>query len=335
MSVIRAPRLRKGDTIGVFSPSCPSTAWIPERTRLAFRFMEDKGYRLKPGSLTGKIQTYRSGSIQERADELNRLIRDPDVHCIMASAGGFVSNSLLPYIDYTALKVHPKIIIGFSDVTAILLSIYAKIGLTTFYGPNLISTFGEIAPFSEESFRYFEQVVDGSLNFPYVFPTPDFWTDDSVGLEETGFECTKHANKLITVRGGSVTGRILGGNLNTLPGFFGTQYMPEIREGDILMLEDARELPESIERSFSLLENAGIFERIGGLILGKHADYNDGKTGLKSWEVPLEIVGKYRFPILAEFDCCHTRPMLTMPIGATIHLNADAQTVSIPESPVL
>lgn len=335
MKKILPPRLKKGDTIGVFSPSCPATAWIPERTRLAFEFVEKNGYRLKPGALTGRIAAYRSGTIRERADELNALIRDPEVDCIMAAAGGFVSNSLLPYIDYDALKVHPKIIVGFSDVTAVLLSIYAKTGLATFYGPNLISTFGEVPPFSEESLRHFEEIVSVTLTFPHLLPTPKFWTDDSVGLEETGVECAVHANSLVTVRGGAASGRLLGGNLNTLLGFFGTQYMPEIREGDILLLEDVRELPESIERSFSLLENAGVFERIGGLILGKHADYNGGQTGLKSWEVPLEIVGKYRFPILAEFDCGHTRPMLTMPLGVDIHLNADRQSVTILESPVL
>lgn len=334
MQKILPPRLKKGDTIGVFSPSCPATAWIPERTRLAFQFMEEQGYHLKPGALTGCMSAYRSGTIRERADELNALIRDPEVNCIMAAAGGFVSNSLLPCIDYDALKEHPKIIVGFSDVTAVLLAIHAKTELVTFYGPNLISTFGEIPPFSTESLHHFEEIVGSHLNMPYALPTPKLWTDDSVGLEEIGFECAAHENKLVTVRVGAVTGRLLGGNLNTMLGFFGTQYMPEIREGDILLLEDVRELPESIERSFSLLENAGVFEKIGGLILGKHADYNAGETGLKSWEVPLEIVGKYPFPILAEFDCSHTKPMLTVPIGIDVHLDASAQTVSILESPV-
>jgi len=334
MQRILPPRLKKGDTVGVFSPSCPSTAWIPERTRLAFQFIEDQGYRLKPGALTGHRSAYRSGTILERVNELNALIRDPDVHCIMAASGGFVSNSLLPYIDYDALKIHPKIIVGFSDVTAVLLSVYAKTGLITFYGPNLISTFGEVPPFSLESLKHFEDMVCGTSAFPHPLPTPEYWTDDSVGLEEIGFECTAHENKLITVHGGAVSGRLLGGNLNTMLGFFGTQYMPEIHEGDILLLEDVREQPESIERSFSLLENAGIFEKIGGLILGKHADYRSGETGLKSWEVPLEIVSKYSFPILAEFDCSHTRPMLTMPVGADIHLDATSQTVTVLHSPV-
>ena len=98
MNRIFAPRLKKGDTIGVFSPSCPATAWIPERTRLAFEFVEEKGYRLKPGTLTGKMHAYRSGSIRERADEFNALLHDESISILMSSIGGNNTNSILPYI---------------------------------------------------------------------------------------------------------------------------------------------------------------------------------------------------------------------------------------------
>ena len=328
MNLIIPPRLNKGDTIGIFSPSTPASTWIDERTQLTLAFMEQKGYRIKPGSLFGHKDHYRSGSIRARADELNELIADPEVKCIMAVAGGFVSNSILPYVDYNALREHPKIIVGYSDITAVLLSIYRNTGMITFYGPNLISTFGERPPFSIESLQYFEEIVCGQYTIPYVFPTPSQWTDDSIGIEEE-FSYTMFSNELLTLREGCVSGRIIGGNLNTMLGFFGTRYMPEIGEGDILYLEDTRQYPESIERSFSLLENAGVFEKIGGLILGKHADYNSRGSGLKSWEVPMEILGKYKFPILAEFDCSHTRPMLTMPISAEIQLDSTQKTVTL------
>lgn len=334
MSRILPPRLRKGDTIGIFSPSTPASTWVPERTRLTLAFMEEQGYRVKPGTLFGHKENYRSGSIRERADELNALIADPEVTCIMAVSGGFVSNSILPYIDYAALLKHPKVIVGYSDVTAVLLAVYAKTGMTTFYGPNLISTFGEKPPFSIESLRYFEEIVCGKHSLPYVFPTPAIWTDDSIGIEED-LTYTTYPNRLLTLRDGQVNGRIIGGNLNTMLGFFGTPYMPEIHDGDILYLEDCRQYPESIERSFSLLENAGVFSRIGGLILGKHADYNSYGSELKSWEVPMEILGKYAFPILAEFDCSHTRPMLTLPIGAEVCLDASEKTVTLLEAAVM
>ena len=333
MQPLIPPRLQKGDTIGIFSPSVPASAWIPERTDRTVQLMEEQGYRIKPGSLFGCSDGYRSGSIRSRADELNCLIRDPEVKCIMAAAGGMVSNSILPYIDYAALRNHPKIMVGFSDITAVLLAVYAKTRLITFYGPNLISTFGEQPPFSLESLHYFEEIVCGRHRLPHVFPMPDQWTEDSIGLEEN-MPYTAYRNEWLTLRNGQAAGRLIGGNLNTMLGFFGTPFMPEIQEGDILFLEDVRHTPESIERSFSLLENAGVFDRIGGLLLGKHCDYKPRGSSLQPWEIPMEILCRHSFPILAQFDCSHTKPMLTLPLGAAICLDASRQNVTLLEQVV-
>lgn len=116
-------KLKKGDSIGIFSPSTPITAYTPKRFERGVKYLEDKGFKIIKGSLTGKSDFYRSGSIKERSKELNELIRNPEVQCIMSTIGGMNSNSLLPYIDYDAFKKNPKPIIGYSDVTAILLGI--------------------------------------------------------------------------------------------------------------------------------------------------------------------------------------------------------------------
>ena len=99
------------------------------------------------------------GNDSERADELNALINDREVRCIMSTIGGSNSNSILPYLDYDALKADPKIIIGYSDVTAILLSIYAKTGLKTFYGPAFVASFGELPPLVDQTYTYFWEIV--------------------------------------------------------------------------------------------------------------------------------------------------------------------------------
>lgn len=119
-------RLKPGDAIGIFSPSAPATYSSPKRFQRAKTFLEAKGFVIVEGKLTGKQDHYRSGSIKERAEELNELIRNPDIKCIMSTIGGMNSNSLLPYIDYEAFKQHPKIIIGYSDVTAILLAMLRR-----------------------------------------------------------------------------------------------------------------------------------------------------------------------------------------------------------------
>ncbi|MEG2917767.1 MAG: LD-carboxypeptidase, partial [Clostridium sp.] len=116
-------KLKIGDGIGMFSPSSPITSTVPMRYKRGKEFLESKGFNIVEGLLTGKSDYYRSGSIKERAEELNELIRNPKVRCIMSTIGGMNSNSILPYIDYEAFKRDPKIIIGYSDVTAILLGI--------------------------------------------------------------------------------------------------------------------------------------------------------------------------------------------------------------------
>lgn len=321
--------LQPGDTIGVFSPSSPATATAQLRFNRAKAFLSEKGFVIKEGTLTGKTDFYRSGTILERASELNALIYDPSVKCIMSAIGGMNSNSLLPYIDYEALKQNPKIIIGYSDVTAILLAIYAQTGIKTFYGPAMVASFGEMEPFVGMTYSYFKDLLVAPKPLPYEVSTPEYWTEEFIDWHTQDRSKTPVKNQLLTVSKGSATGRLIGGNLNTMQGIWGTQYMPDIQVGDILLIEDSLKDIAAIERSFSLLKLSGVFDKIGGLILGKHELFKDLGTGRKPYEVLMEVIGKANFPILAEFDCCHTHPMVTLPIGATVTLDATAQTLTL------
>jgi len=101
----------------------------------------------------------------------------------MSTIGGMNSNSLLPYIDYEAFKKNPKIIIGYSDVTAILLAIYEQTVINTYYGPALVVSFGELSPFVDSTYRYFKEVAMDKTKIPYVFEIPQYWTDEYVNWE--------------------------------------------------------------------------------------------------------------------------------------------------------
>ncbi|MGV3488505.1 MAG: S66 family peptidase [Tuberibacillus sp.] len=322
-------KLKPGDTIGFFSPSTPITALTPKRFEQGKKFLTEKGFRLKAGALTGKSDFYRSGSIKERAEELNALIYDPEVRCIMSTIGGSNSNAIVPYIDYEAFKSDPKPIIGFSDVTAILLAVYAQTGITTYYGPALVASFGEWPPFNEWTYDSFQQVLMNATEEPIIYRAPIAWTDEYIPWEEQNRKKDERPNTWLTLKPGKVTGRLIAGNLNTMKGIWGSPYMPEIRKGDILMIEDAEKDASIVEKNFALLKANGVFDRIGGLILGKHAGFNDLGTNRQPHEILLEILGHYDFPLLAEFDSAHTHPMLTMPIGATIELDATKQTVTL------
>lgn len=326
-----APKLKRGDTIAVFSPSAPVTANMPVRYLRGRSYLEKQGFRVTEGSLTGKKDFYRSGSIAERAEELNALLRNREVRCVMASIGGMNSNSMLPYLDYGALRRDPKIVVGYSDVTALLLGIYAQTGLVTYYGPAMAASFGEFPPLVDETFQYFEDVACGAKRMPYCLPTPSVWTDEFVDWKTQSCAKNTRPNKLITVHGGQAEGRLIGGNLNTMAGIWGSPFMPEIRKGDLLLIEDCLMDAAEVERGFSLLKLNGVFDRIGGLLLGKHEQFNDCGSGRAPWQILREVMGEVDFPVLAEFDCCHTHPMLTTPIGVVGLLDADAQTLTLTE----
>ncbi|PEF34096.1 S66 family peptidase [Bacillus wiedmannii] len=323
--------LKYGDTIGIYSPSSPATYTSPKRFDRAKSYLQQQGFHILEGSLTGRYDYYRSGSIQERAEELNALIRNPNVSCIMSTIGGMNSNSLLPYIDYDALQNNPKIMIGYSDATALLLGIYAKTGIPTFYGPALIPSFGEFEPFVDYTYNYFAETLLHDQSLPYNIKQPLFWSDEFINWEEKTKEKERRHNSWISVTNGQATGRIIGGNLNTIEGIWGSPYMPSIQEGDILFIEDSSKDAATIERSFSFLKINGVFEKVSGILLGKHEQFDDCGTKRKPYEILLEVLQNQSIPLLADFDCCHTHPMITMPIGVQVNMDATNKTIHILE----
>lgn len=331
---MKAQRLGERVTVGVFSSSAPISATVPVRYERGKAYLESKGIRVIDGSLCGRRDGYRSGSIRERADEFNRLLHDDGVQVLMAAIGGNNTNAILPYIDYDYLRRHPKIVVGYSDTTALLLAIYAKTGLVTFYGPALAASFGEFPPFVDMTFEAFREVALRGAAVPYTYRMPPVWTEEFIDWSSQERGKTARENEWVCVTPGVCRGRLIGGNLNTMEGFFGTPYMPEIREGDILLIEDSLKSADVIERTFSLLELAGVFDRVGGIVLGKHEGFDDSGTGRRPHEILTEVLNGRRIPLLAEFDCCHTHPMFTMPIGCEVELDAGEKRVTLLEAPL-
>ena len=164
---------------------------------------------------------------------------------------------------------------------------------------------------------------------PYVFETPEYWTDEHLNWETQCRSKEKRENQWITVCEGTTRGRLIGGNLNTMQGIWGSKYMPEINDGDILFIEDSLKDSATIERSFSFLKVNGVLDRVSGIILGKHELFDNLNTGRKPYEILLEVLGDKKLPFIADFDCCHTHPMLTLPIGCEIELDATEKKVTI------
>lgn len=326
-----ASPLKLGDTIGFFSASSPATATALHRFERAKAFLHNKGFNLKAGQLTGKTDFYRSGSIQARAEELNQLIRDPAVRCIMSTIGGMNSNAILPYLDYDALRADPKIIIGYSDITALLLGIYAQTGLITFYGPALVASFGEFPPLVNTTYASFIDILVNPQAEGYRYTLPEKWSDERLNWDNVTpvRPKTLYDNHCRFLGNGTVTGRVIGGNLNTLSGIWGSPYMPAINHGDILFIEDSLHDIATVERSFAMLKLNGIFERVSAIVLGKHEGFDNNNSGRQPIDVLLEVLNGQSLPIIDGFDCCHTHPMLTLPLGCQLQLDFDKQQVAI------
>ena len=331
-STMLPPALKTGDLIGYFSPSSPATHFAPKRYERARNYLGDQGFKLLAGRLSGQADYYRSGSIQDRAEELNELIRNPDVRCIMSTIGGSNSNALLPYIDYKTLKKDPKVIIGYSDVTSILLAIYQQIGLVTFYGPALVASFGEFSPFVDQTYQGFSEIVMAKNHSSFNYALPPFWTDERQDWETQTQSKTAYNNTCTFLGTGQFTGRLIGGNLNTMWSIWGSPYMPEIKKGDILLIEDSLKSIATVERLFSFLKLNGIFDKVAAIILGKHELFDDAGSGRQPIDVLREVLNGQKVPIVNGFDCCHTHPMLTMPIGVQVSVDFDQEQISLTES---
>jgi muramoyltetrapeptide carboxypeptidase len=333
--VIKAKALKQGDGVGIITPSAPAPVRFNERYNRGLDQLREMGFHIIEGKCSSKIQAYRSSTIRERSDEINELIHNKDVKAIISTIGGTNSNSLLPYIDYEYLKNNPKIFMGYSDVTALLLGIYAKSGITTFYGPAIVPSFGEFPKMFPKGKEYFENVVRLNKRAPYTLEVPENWTEEMIDwstqdrekqlVKNDGWKC---------LRSGSVKGKLIGGNLNTMSGFMASDYFPTVTNS-ILFIEDSLKDMSIQERSLSMLKVAGVFDEIKGLIVGKHEHFNDLNSPFTFEELLLEIIGDTNIPILTNVDIGHTFPSHVFPIGIEIELDASRSTITFLEDAVI
>ncbi|KRL05884.1 LD-carboxypeptidase [Liquorilactobacillus oeni] len=161
----------------------------PERFKRAKNFLEAKRVVLVAGNLTGKRDFYRSGSINQRAAEINQLIYDDTIDIIMSTIGGTNTNSVVPYIDYSYLKRHPETFVSYSDTTALLLAVKAKApNCRVLYGPALVASFGEWMPYTEQPWSYFKKVCTATGDFIIKFKASKFWSDEKANWETHEYE---------------------------------------------------------------------------------------------------------------------------------------------------
>jgi muramoyltetrapeptide carboxypeptidase len=311
-SIIRKPRrLKLGDTIGIVSPG--SAPLVEAKFNNGVNYLHQKGFHIKLGENILKRRGYLAGNDESRAADLNAMFADPEVKALFCTRGGYGASRILDKIDYDLVGNNPKIFMGYSDFTALSLSLLKKSNLITFIGPMVATEFGNnISEFTEQNVW---NLLLRKIS-PYRLEHP-------------------HNEDLVVLRPGKAEGMVLGGCLSVISGVLGTPYLPNF-EGSLLFLEEVGEQPHRVDRYLSQLKLAGILDSINGLIFGQFTDciYSDSsKATLTIMEILDDYTKDLDIPVMVNFAFGHASQNITLPIGVKAHIDTDQKSIIIIESP--
>jgi muramoyltetrapeptide carboxypeptidase len=310
MRIIKPKALKKNDVIGICAPASP----VKSITSLSkgVGYLESLGYRVKIGKNVSLEYGYLAGKDDQRAKDFNELVYDKKVKAIFFLRGGYGSLRILPFINYDELKRNPKIIVGYSDLTALQLAIFKNTGLATFCGPMIATDFSKI--FS----GYAEELFWKMLTYKKPLGS----------LAKNLFHRTH------VVKKGTASGRILGGNLSMVSSMIGNKNLPSFANA-ILLLEEVGEAPYRIDRMLHQLKYAGVLENLSGVLLGDFSTCKPEreKPSLSVQEIFNQIFKSY--PALSDVHFGHIKNPITFPLGLNLKIDIGKQEISILESTVI
>ncbi|MFI7133920.1 S66 peptidase family protein [Nonomuraea sp. NPDC050153] len=313
--MIFPPKLNKGDAVRVVAPA-RSRAMVMEHDHtgiIGSRFAE-LGLTLSYGSHVDERDAFDSSSVASRVADLHDAFADPSVAAILTVIGGYNCNELLPFLDWELIRANPKILCGYSDITALQNAILARTGLVTYSGPHW-STFGMRDHF-EQTLRWFTSVMFDTA--PIALAPAERWSDDLWFLDQDKREPVPN-DGWWPLRAGTAEGRIVGGNLCTLNLLQGTPNMPSL-DGAILIVEDDLEShPATFARDLTSLLQLPDAPRIRGLAIGRFQHASRMSRPLLAQIVATQPVLN-GIPVLANIDVGHTNPLATIPIGGQARL---------------
>jgi muramoyltetrapeptide carboxypeptidase len=342
--MLKAKKLSFGDTVAILSPSSGISSLFRHRVDNGINFLESVGFKVKEYSTTRQFQDGNAGTAEERANDLMQAFIDSEVKAIVCNIGGLSSNEILPLLQFDILKLHPKVFCGYSDISILHLALLSKVGLTTFYGPSLMTQFGEYPKPLDYTVNYFLKALTETSAIGEIKPSKK-WTDEF--LDWSQMKDLENPRELYTnvdghkwLKGGRAKGKIIGGCLYSILQLKGTEYEPDY-EGKILFIETpegqqvSRGLPlPYVDSQIMDLRNAGIFDRIIGLVVGRGYGYS--RTESKQFEnILIKHTQKYEFPVLCNANIGHTDPIITFPLNVTVTLDSEEKVFSIDENGVV
>jgi muramoyltetrapeptide carboxypeptidase len=320
---IKPEALKPGDTISIVAPASELDR---ERVMLAKKRFEAMGIKVRMSVDLFRKRGYLAGSDERRAEELMEAFQDPEVKAIFPGTGGYGSTRMVDLLDYEIIRQNPKIIEGFSDITALHLAIYKKAGVVTFHGPNIMWGLGSsenLAPFAE---RYFRRILFA----------PEYFDQHGNRLPPgLTYQVPGDATPVKMLSPGVARGRLVGGNLSLISPLIGTEFEIDTR-GHILFLEDVQEEPYRIDRYLSHLRLAGKIDDAAGVVLGifRNCEAENPEESLTLEEVFEDYFKDIGKPVIMNFPVGHVRNNAVLPIGTMAELDADRGVLRLLEDPV-
>lgn len=291
----RFPRcIRPGDCIAVIAPASP---FEPSDFYNGLELIERMGFRVQFSQGIFNRSGFLAGTDADRAAQLNDAFYDNTVQAILCARGGYGSMRILPYLDYDAICCNPKLLMGFSDITALLCALYRCSGLIGCHGP-VLSTLKQMG----------SKTIDSVLN---LLTKVDLL---SISLENG-----------IILRPGKATGPLICGNLTTLCHLVGTAYQPPMH-GHILLIEDHGEKPYRIDRMLTQMKLAGVFNGLQGVGVGS---FDQCGEMYEIFDIIIRTFSSMEIPILAGFEIGHGAENIAVPFGSFSILDADRQEMTI------
>ena len=318
-AVVRPKRLAAGDAVGLVAPA--NATFQSLELQIAKESLEALGLTVKIGSHLLDRHGYLAGQDKDRAADINAFFADASVRAVLPIRGGWGSSRVLPYLDFDTIRRNPKVVAGYSDITALLLSIHAKTGLVTFHGPNGMGRWDAF------SLDYFKRVL--MQREAVTFQNPHVLSDRNA--------LTQIENRTQTILPGKARGPLLGGNLTVLTTMVGSPYLPAW-DGAIFFCEDVGENYYRIDRMLTQLKLAGVLSKIAGFVFGTCSECTPGDNNfgaLALEEIFADHIKPLGVPAWSGAMIGHGMPQWTLAQGIDVEADADAGTIRMLEPGVV
>jgi len=334
---MRPLMLRPGDTIAIISPSWGGAGMFPHRLDRGVAWLIEQGYHVVVMPHARGQHGYVSGTPAERAADINAAFADPQVHAIIAAIGGDHSCRVLPLLDWDLIRSHPKIFIGYSDITVLCNAIFARTGLTTFYPLSVLVDLAEFPAPLPYTVASFTRTLCTASPPGDLAPALE-WTEEVLEWKTqqdlTRPRITRPSPGWTWLKAGGGAGPLVGGCLESLQHLRGTPYWPPM-DGAIWFWETSEERPSPgwVDAVLQDYDNMGVLAKLQGMLIGRPYGYRDEQRA-EIYDIILARTREYAFPIIADMDFGHTAPQMLLPLGCRAEIDTTMHRFTIPEAAV-